>query len=196
MRTSAHTDTFARDNLPHGDALPIMPQRFDYPDRLNVAVELTDVMVEKGFGDRIALEGVGRQRTYRELSEWTNQLAHVLVDDLGVELGNRVLIRSTNNPAFVACWIAVTKVGAVAVNTMPMLRASELTKYVDRAEVTHALCDARLMDELRQCQEKSDFLKTVYEFDGTASREMELDRMALTKPMKFQSVETAQDDVA
>ena len=75
---------------------------FQYPEYLNVAVELTDRMVEKGFGDHTALIGNGRRRTYKELTDWTNRLAHALVEDFGVKPGNRVLIRSGNNPAMVA----------------------------------------------------------------------------------------------
>ncbi len=124
---------------------------FDYPDRLNAGVELTDAMVARGFGDNTALIGNGRRRTYKELSDWTNRLAHALVEDLGVKPGNRVLIRSANNPAMVACWLAATKAGAVVVNTMPMLRAGELGEIVDKAQITHALCDTRLMDEMAAC---------------------------------------------
>jgi 2-aminobenzoate-CoA ligase len=124
---------------------------FPYPDWLNAAVELTDRMVEKGFGDHTALIGNGRQRTYKELTDWSNRIAHALVEDYGVKPGNRVLIRSANNPAMVACWLAATKAGAVVVNTMPMLRAGELGQIVDKAEISHALCDTRLMDELIAC---------------------------------------------
>jgi long-subunit acyl-CoA synthetase (AMP-forming) len=101
-----------------------------------------------GFGDHTALIGNGRSRTYKELTDWTNRIAHALVEDYGVKPGNRVLIRSANNPAMVACWLAATKAGAVVVNTMPMLRAGELAKIVDKAEISHALCDTRLMEEL------------------------------------------------
>ena len=83
-----------------------------------------------------ALIGNGRRRTYKELSDWSNRVAHALVEDYGVKPGNRVLIRSGNNPAMVACWLAVTKAGGVAVNTMPMLRGGELAKIVDKAEIT------------------------------------------------------------
>lgn len=83
-------------------------------------------MVEKGFGDHTALIGDGRSRTYKELTDWSNRIAHVLVSDFGLKPGNRVLIRSANNPAMVACWLGATKAGAVVVNTMPMLRATEL----------------------------------------------------------------------
>ena len=144
---------------------------------------MTDSMVTRGFGDHTALIGNGRRRTYKELADWTNRLAHVMVDDLGVKPGNRVLIRSANNPAMVACWLAATKAGAVVVNTMPMLRAGELAAIVDKAEITHALCDMRLMEELGACAKTSAFLRTVAGFDGTSNHDAELDRLALEKPV-------------
>lgn len=194
---SAHVDTFARDNLPPQEEWPdFLLEGFDYPDRLNAGVELTDAMVEKGFGDHTALIGNGRRRTYKELADWTNRLAHALVEDLGVRPGNRVLIRSANNPAMVACWLAATKAGAVVVNTMPMLRSGELAKIVDKAEITHALCDTRLMDELTLCAKDSKTLKTVVGFDGTSNHDAELDRLALEKSVRFQAVDTGRDDVA
>ncbi len=194
---SAHIDTFTRDNLPPADQWPdFLLDGFAYPERLNAAVELTDAMVAKGFGDHTALIGNGRRRTYKELADWTNRLAHVLVEDLGIVPGNRVLIRSANNPAMVACWLAATKAGAVVVNTMPMLRAGELTKIVDKAEVTHALCDTRLMDEMALCAKDSAFLKSVVGFDGTSNHDAELDRLALEKPVQFDAVQTGRDDVA
>lgn len=194
---SAHIDSFARDNLPAFDMWPdLLLEGFSYPDRLNAAVALTDDMVVAGFGDRTALIGNGRRRTYKELTDWTNRIANVLVDDLGVRPGNRVLIRSANNPAMVACWLAATKAGAVVVNTMPMLRAGELAKYVDKAEISHALCDTRLMEEMTACAAQSDFLHSVTGFDGTLNHNADLDRLALEKPVTFDAVPTSQDDVA
>jgi 2-aminobenzoate-CoA ligase len=194
---SAHLDTFTRDRLPRQQEWPDLPlDGFAYPERLNAAVELTDAMVNKGFGDYTALIGNGRRRTYKELTDWSNRIAHALVEDYAVRPGNRVLIRSANNPAMVACWLAATKAGAVVVNTMPMLRAGELTKIVDKAEVSLALCDTRLMDEMVNCAKDSAFLKTVVGFDGTANHDAELDRLALGKSVRFQAVATGRDDVA
>ncbi len=194
---SAHVDTFARDNLPPADQQPeFLLDGFDYPNHLNAAVELTDKMVERGFGDHTALIGNGRRRTYKELADWTNRIAHALAEDYGVVPGNRVLIRSANNPAMVACWLAATKAGAVVVNTMPMLRATELTQIVDKAEVSLALCDTRLMDELVLCAKESKFLEKVVGFDGTANHDAELDRIALNKAVLFDAVQTGRDDVA
>lgn len=194
---SGHLDTFARNNLPPAEQWPeMLLGGFDYPEYLNAAVELTDRMVERGFGDQTALIGNGRRRTYKELSDWTNRIARALTEDYGLKPGNRVLIRSANNPAMVACWLAATKAGAVVVNTMPMLRTGEIAKIVDKAEVSMALCDTRLMDELVAAAKESPFLTQVIGFDGTANHDAELDRAALNKPVKFEAVRTGRDDVA
>ena len=97
----------------------------DYPEELNAGVELTDRVVARRFRRSRRPD---RQRppphAYKELSDWTNRIAHTLVEDFGIKPGNRILIRSANNPAIGgACWLAATKAGAVVVNTMPMLRA-------------------------------------------------------------------------
>src|SRR6202000_1933053 len=136
------------------------------------------------------------QRTYKELADWSNRLAHALVENYGVKPGNRVLIRSGNNPALVACWLGATKAGAVVVNTMPMLRAGELTKIIDKAEIAVALTDSRIADELVACAKTSRFLKQVVNFDGTSNHDAELDRIALSKSVMFDAVKTGRDDVA
>jgi len=196
---TAHVDTFTRDRLPPFDQWPDLlldRPEFQYPEYLNAAVELTDRMVEKGFGDHVALIGNGRRRTYKELADWTNRLAHALAEDFGVKPGNRVLIRSGNNPAMVAVWLAVTKAGAVAVNTMPLLRAGELTTIVDKAEIGLSLCDSRIADDLVASAKGSRFLRSVICFDGTSNHDAELDRVALNKPVRFKAVRTGRDDVA
>src|SRR5215218_10627421 len=196
---SGHVDDFARRNLPPQEQWPELVldrPEFQYPGYLNVGVELTDRIVEQGLGDHTALIGNGRQRTYKELADWSNRLAHALVENYGVKPGNRVLIRSGNNPALVAAWLAATKAGAVVVNTMPMLRAGELTKIVDKAEVALALTDSRIADELVACAKTSRFLKQVVNFDGTSNHDAELDRVALNKPVRFDAVRTGRDDVA
>lgn len=194
---TAHTDTFARDNLPPESLCPeFLLDGFEYPEQINVGHELTDKMVEDGFGDHTALIGNGRHRTYKELADWTNRLANVLVDEYAVQPGNRILIRSANTPAMVACWLAATKVGAVVVNTMPMLRAKELEQIVDIAEVTVALCDNRLLAEIEEVAKTSKTLTHVVGFDGSQNHESDFDRLALEKPVQFDIVKTGRDDVA
>src|SRR3954452_19510908 len=74
---SAHVDTFTRDRLPPAEQWPDLlldRPELQYPERLNAAVELTDRVGEKGFGDNPALIGNGPRRTYKELADWSNRL--------------------------------------------------------------------------------------------------------------------------
>ena len=53
-----------------------------------------------------------------------------------------------------------------------------------------------MMDELTACAKDSRFLRKVIGFDGTANHDAELDRIALGKDVRYESVDTGRDDVA
>ena len=198
MTASAHVDTFARDNLPPRDTWPDLifelPE-LQYPKRMNCATELLDRALDHGFGPRIAIvspEGV--RWTYAELLAQANRIAHVLVDDMGLVPGNRVLLRGANTPAMAACWFAVIKAGGIVVATMALLRAKELTDIAVKAQVSHALCDARLADELDAARPACATLRTIAHFASTADDGVEA--RARRKPATFDNVDTAADDTA
>jgi 2-aminobenzoate-CoA ligase len=195
MSYTSHLDTFARDNLPPRGEWPEL--RFDlpelqYPSRLNCAAELLDKPVTRGHGHRVALRSPEGECTYTQLFTQANRLANVLVREMGLKPGNRVLLRGPNNPMMAACWFAVMKAGGVCVATMPLLRAKELTEIIEKAEISHALCDRRLDEELKKVN--SSHLKEVrYWYDDGADS---LDRLSLRQPLWFTNVTTAADDVA
>lgn len=148
---SAHVDTFARDNLPAPELQPeflfTLPS-LQFPAQLNCATQLLDRHISEGRGDRPCLRAAGVSWTYAELQRQANRVANVLVEQMGLVPGNRVLLRAPNNPMMVAAWFGVIKAGGIAVATMPLLRAFELKKVIDKSRVTHALCDAALASEL------------------------------------------------
>jgi 2-aminobenzoate-CoA ligase len=159
---SSHADTFARDRLPPKDQLPMFISdrpELDYPDQINCAVELVDRHVREGRGDRIALHGVSDFNkgggdfswTYAQLQDKSNRIAQVLTHDMGLVPGNRILLRGGNSPMMAACLLGALKAGLVAVPTMPLLRAGELAQIIDKAQVSAALCDSLLADELQHC---------------------------------------------
>ncbi|MFM8681763.1 MAG: AMP-binding protein, partial [Alphaproteobacteria bacterium] len=133
---SAHVDSFAHDNLPPRGLQPEflfeLPE-LRFPERLNCAAELLDRHVAEGRGGRACIRAPGISWTYAQLQEKANRIANVLVREMGVLPGNRVLLRAPNNPMAAACWFAVMKVGAIAVATMPLLRARELSTIIDKA---------------------------------------------------------------
>ena len=196
MTYTAHVDTFARDRLPPPEAQPEflfeLPE-LRLPERMNCAAELLDRHVAEGRGERPALrDGEGRAWSYAELQAQANSIANVLTRDLGVVPGNRVLLRAANKPMLAACWFAVMKAGAIAVATMPLLRAKELSQIIAKGQVTHALCDAALAAELRAAQAQTPVLRELVLF-GDASHDGLEARMA-RQPDRFDNVDTARDD--
>jgi 2-aminobenzoate-CoA ligase len=194
---SAHLDTFARERLPRQHELPEFV--FDWPElrgpadqHLNIATVLLDRHVAEGRGERVALLGEGVRWTYTELQQRANRIAQVLVHELGLVPGNRVLLRGANSPQLAACWFGVVKAGGIAVGTMPLLRARELATIVDKAQVTHALCDVRLAEELQLAQPLCPTLKHVLHF-GPAG-ESALEARAAAHDGAFTNADTGAED--
>ena len=194
---SAHTDTFARDRLPAADALPeflFELPALQFPGRLNCAVELLGRRVAQGWGPQRCLIGDdGTVWTYADLQAQAQRLAGVLVHDMGLVPGNRVLLRAANCPELVACWFAVLLAGGIAVGTMAMHRRHELGQIINQAQISHALCHAALADELVAAQAASPWLREV-RFFGSAAADG-LDALAAARPAQFDPVRTAADDV-
>ncbi|RAG81478.1 2-aminobenzoate-CoA ligase [Streptacidiphilus pinicola] len=193
---SAHVDSFARDHLPPAPTWPEL--RFDlpelhYPDRLNCGAELLDATIARLGADRpcLRLED-GTVWSYDRLRAQTDRIARVLVEDLGVVPGHRVLLRGATTPWLVACWLAVMKVGAVAVTVLAAQRRTELATMIEIAEVGHALCDARALDELAAVDAPG--LRTVA-YGGSADDDL-LALAAAKSDAPFPAVPTSADDVA
>ena len=190
---SAHVDTFAADRLPPPQRWPdlifTLPE-LQYPERINCAWHLLDRHVLEGRGDRRCIVAPGVTWTYDDLYRAANRIARVLTEDLGVVPGNRVLLRAPNTPMMAACWFAVMKAGAIAVTTMPLYRATELRNIVEKAQIRHALCDARLADDLRAATGGIDGFQTLYFHTGDLEERMQ------GKPERFDNVDTAAQDVA
>jgi 2-aminobenzoate-CoA ligase len=197
MAASAHIDTFARDNLPPPELMPefrfTLPE-LQYPERINCAVEFVDRLVEQGHGARPAIVSPSETWSYTELLERVNRIANVLVHDLGMQPGNRVLLRGANGPMMAAGFLAVVKAGGVAINTMPLLRAREIAYPVTKAKVALALCDIRLADEMKKAAALAPGLERVVYWGETGPQSLE-SLMAKPGYEHFVGCETASDDV-
>ncbi|MFF3322726.1 AMP-binding protein [Streptomyces sp. NPDC002889] len=196
LSPSAHLDTFPRDHLPPAGQWPDLVldlPALNYPQRLNCGAELLDRTIERFGADRpVFRTGGGEVWTYGELGEQVDRIAHVLTADLGVVPGNRVLLRGPTTPHLAACWLAVMRVGAVAVTVLAQQRAKELATVCEIAAVGHALCDIRSVDDLAKA-EVAGLRITAYGGDSPD----DLLRLAAARPYeRFEPVATAADDVA
>lgn len=195
---SAQTDRFVHDRLPPREQWPQL--RYELPElqlppQVNLVAELLDRAAEKGWGDRPMLRSPAGTLTYAQARAQVDRLCRVLVEDLGLVPGNRVLLRGGNSVAMALAWLAVVKAGAIAVATMPLLRARELGDIIDKAQPALALCDARLLAELELARAERPVLATVVPFNAPADP-ASLEARAAGKPASFEPCPTAADDIA
>ncbi|HLI96272.1 MAG TPA: AMP-binding protein [Candidatus Baltobacteraceae bacterium] len=190
---SAHVDRFAADHLPARERWPdlifTLPE-LQYPAQMNCVDRLLDRHVHEGNGSRRCIVAPGIVWTYDDLHGAANRIARVLTEDLGIVPGNRVLLRAPNTPMMAACWFAVLKAGAIAVTTMPLYRATELRNIIEKAQVRHALCDARIAGDLNDASKDLPGFQTLHFNSGDLEERMQ------HKPGTFDNVQTAAEDVA
>lgn len=191
-------DSFAVDNMPAMEQWPdfINLDQVTKKTRFNSAVELIDRAVEEGLGDKVAIHFEAGNWTYNELLSKANQIANVLVQDLGLKAGNRVIIRSPNNPYSAACWLAIVKAGGIVVTTISMLRSKEIIAIANQSEAKFALCDARFKQELENAQQKLPQLKKLLYFNGADGEPDNLETIMAMKSTSFDNHQSEASDIA
>jgi len=190
MFPSAHLDTFTRDNLPSQELWPQIDglEELGYPDRLNAAKELIDKNLEAGRGNQVAIIGAEGEMTYQELDHLVKQISQFF-EAQGIKPGNRILLRGPNNLTIVAIWLAVLRIGAVAVTTIHLQRAVEIEKIVEIGKVQFACIDHRFLGEWEAV---SNFTGQTFIYGG----EKDFIKGARGNDGKHNAADTSQDDVA
>jgi 2-aminobenzoate-CoA ligase len=185
-------DRFVHERMPPPEDMPRLifeRAELQFPSTLNAVVELLDRNVVKGNGHRVLLRDARQSLTYAQVLDRVNQRVRVLIDDMNLVSGNRVLLRGGNSIDMAIAWLAVVKAGLIAVATMPMLRARELTDVVQKGHIAHALCATSLLAELHAAQTLCPILKHVLTFDALAEA-------AEPKSSHCPAAKTDADDVA
>ena len=149
---SAQTDRFVHERLPSREQWPELcydlPELQQLPAQLNVVQRLFDRAMGHGHADRPFLRSDERTLSYTQARAEVNRLSNVLTQ-MGLQPGNRVLLRGGNSVAMALAWLAVVQSGLIAVATMPLLRARELKAISDKSKPAVALGDVKLQDELK-----------------------------------------------
>ena len=198
MSYSAQTDRFVHDRLPPPEQWPRMS--YDLSElqllaQVNLVQALFEGVARRGLGDRPLLRSPRRTLSYAQARIEVARLAQALVEDYGLVPGNRVLLRGGNSIGMALAWLAVVQAGAVAVATMPLLRAKELIEIIDKAQPTLALCDERLLGELQQAQAQQPGLQTLVSFDSL-HQSGQLALAAARYEGQHPACATAADDIA
>lgn len=154
--------------LPEG-CLPelIWPEELDIdlPDQLNLTEYFLDHNLEGDQADHIAFYSTSGDITYRELHRKANKFANAL-RDLGVEPGDRVILRIPNSIDCVVCFLAVMRLGAVVIPTMTLLREKVLTHEANTSEAKVIMCAYELLGEIEAGRDKYKTVKHIVSIGG------------------------------
>jgi 2-aminobenzoate-CoA ligase len=198
MTASAQTDRFVHDRLPPKSQWPTLlyeRPELQLPPQLNLVEQLLDRAPDRGWRERPLLRSPAGILTYADVRERVDRICRVLVEDLGLQPGNRVLLRGGNSTGMALAWLAVVKAGGIAVATMPLLRARELGDILDKAQPTIALCDIRLLEELELARKERPVLRTVVPFNAR-NEPGSLAVLSSRKDGNFTACATSADDIA
>lgn len=195
---TAQVDRFVHDRLPPADQLPVF--RYDLPelqlpDQLNLVEELLDKAAAKPWAHRPMLRSPARTLSYAEASIEVDRIAKVLVEDLALVPGNRVLLRGGNSVQLALAWLAVVKAGLVAVATMPLLRAKELGEIIEKSQPAVALCEGKLLEELEIARTAHPSMRTIVAFNRP-DLDDSLESRTARKNGAIAPCPTAADDIA
>jgi 2-aminobenzoate-CoA ligase len=192
MKTS-YQDTFAANHLPSRDLWPdlINLDKLNYPETLNCAEELLDTAVRDGYGDKVLIYSPSGNWTYEDIQIEANHVAQVLLQDLNMVPGERVLLHGPNTAQMVACWFGILKAGGIVVATMPLLRSKEVAIILEKAHVRIAICDFRTSDEVQLALERVPCFERLVTYGNG-----QLESMAHSKTNSFAAHPTSAEDVA
>ena len=197
---SAQTDRFVHDRLPPPEQWPrflLERPELQFPSQVNLVQRLLDDAVDqRGWGERPLFRSDERTLSYAQARDEVNRIARVLIDDIGLQPGNRVLLRGGNNITLALAWLAVVKAGLVVVATMPLLRAKELQDILDKAQPALALCEQRLLPDLAQAVQQSGQALPVLAFHHPDASADSLEKRARGQSAHFTACPTAGSDIA
>ncbi len=199
MEPSAHIDRFVLDNMPSPALWPEMdyralPALAAYPRRFNAAAVLLDGQAAAGLADAPMFYWESERWTYGDVLARANRIANLLTEELGLVPGNRVMLRSGNNPMLAAAWYAVLKAGGIAITTMPVLRRREIETIAAKARVQFVISHAGLAEDLEAARPAMRDLSEILYFGSGGDRSLEA--RAAPRSALFSNVETAAVDPA
>ena len=111
-------------------------------------------------------EGAISQWTYASFGADVDRTAAGLISR-GVRRGDGVAIYLENCPAFLICWFACARIGAVAVNTNVRYAPNELRHVLDVSEAVAVITHKHLLEALESSGAEVSWVETIDETTGT-----------------------------
>lgn len=138
-------------------------------DDYNFADKLIQGNLESGRAGKTAIYYGKQQITYQQLSEMVNQAGNGLLE-LGIQMEQRVAILLHDSPEFIASFLGIIKIGAVAVPLNTRLQnVSDAAYFLNYSRARALIVNQDLWNEIRQLRPEFKYLKQVVVVENSNS---------------------------
>lgn len=123
------------------------------------------------FPHKVAIQFEGRHYSYEHLHQLVNQLANSLKGGLEVEPSDRIAIFLPNIPEFIIAYLAIQKIGGIAVSVNVMLKEEEVRYVLNDSEAKIVFTTGELRENVKK--ENLQHLKHVIIAEGEAQNDID-----------------------
>jgi 2-aminobenzoate-CoA ligase len=145
-----------------------LPEFATYAERFNPTEELLGKAVAAGRGERAAVLFEDQRITYNQLLTQANKFANAL-RELGVQEGDRVILRTPNIPPALVANFAILKLGAVCTPTSPLFSRTEIAHVANDSEAVAIIVSSVLLGEVEAVRENFQTVKHIIVVGGDAA---------------------------
>ncbi|OLE57613.1 MAG: hypothetical protein AUG13_03090 [Chloroflexi bacterium 13_1_20CM_2_59_7] len=145
-----------------------LPEFATYAARFNPTEELLGKAVAAGQGERTAVLFEDQRLTYNQLLTQANKFANAL-RELGVQEGDRLILRTPNIPPTLVANFAILKLGAVCTPTSPLFSRTEIAHVANDAEAVAIIVSSALLGEVEAARDGLQTVKHIIVVGGDAA---------------------------
>jgi len=145
-----------------------LPEFATYAARFNPTEELLGKAVVAGRGERTAVLFEDQRLTYNQLLTQANKFANAL-RELGVQEGDRLILRTPNIPPALVANFAILKLGAVCAPTSPLFSRTEIAHVANDAEAVAIIVSSALLGEVEAARDGLQTVKHIIVVGGDAA---------------------------
>jgi acyl-CoA synthetase (AMP-forming)/AMP-acid ligase II len=120
-----------------------------------------DGLAKYGDEEIFVFPTLGERYTRRRLDEAVRKVAASLIEDYGVEKGDRVAMILLNNPEFCISYLAIAAAGAISVVINARLETEELGFQLRDSAAKVAIVEAELYDRVKPLRDRLESLRSI-----------------------------------
>lgn len=132
----------------------------EFPEQFNIATYFLDDRVQEGKGDKVAILFQNQRLTYHDVQRMANKFANIL-ESLGVDPEDRVLISMPDSPEYVAALFGILKTGAVVVMLNPELKEDDISYFLSYTRAKVAIIHRDIVPKYEPFLEALSTLKNI-----------------------------------